>query len=120
MNTRRLTPFREWIQILMDMFGIKRCPCCGKEMIRGEILSKVALQWREYYPSDWKAFFASPAFPPKGSVELSDCDGIFGARVIAWNCRECQIIYIDYKDDNCDYHKVKRRARQQEQDASLD
>ncbi|GKX29295.1 hypothetical protein SH1V18_17750 [Vallitalea longa] len=75
-----------------------KCPYCGKEMEQGVIQSPYEISW------DKKKHLFGSAHGRKESIVLSESTMIKGCAVIAYLCRECKKIVIDYTDEKCDYN----------------
>lgn len=69
------------------------CPYCGKEMEKGVIQSPHEINWKKK-----KAFIGRAMFH-KGSIVLSELSYLSGSAVIAYLCRDCKKIVIDYSED---------------------
>lgn len=69
------------------------CPYCGKEMEKGVIQSPHEISWKKK-----KSFFGRAMFH-EGSVVLSELSFMSGSAVIAYLCRDCKKIVIDYSEN---------------------
>ena len=81
----------------MDTVTMK-CPYCGREMEKGLIESRHEINWKK---RERRSFFGNADFY-KGSVVLSELSFIKGSAVVAWLCRECKKVVIDYADERSD------------------
>ena len=72
-----------------------RCPYCQKEMELGLLQSPHEISW---LPGEKRRFFGASQLH-QGAVSLASLDFWKGSAVRAWNCRSCQKILIDYKEE---------------------
>lgn len=75
-----------------------RCPYCGGEMEKGLIESNHEINWKK---RNRRSFFGNADFH-KDSVVLSGLSFIKGSAVVAYLCRKCQKVIIDYSDRKSD------------------
>lgn len=85
----------------------KKCPCCGGKMAEGYMLGGYNhhLYWvaKGRSPGTWEKLRTFWPFTKSGSVDKSmvldsarfDCD-----KFPALNCPECQVIILDYDENN--------------------
>lgn len=78
-----------------------KCPYCGEEMEQGVIQSSQEISWKNK-----KHLFGRAEFH-KGSIVLSKLSMLKGSVAIAFLCRTCEKIIIDYKDGRCDANHTK-------------
>ncbi|MFT5873230.1 MAG: PHP family Zn ribbon phosphoesterase [Clostridium sp.] len=78
-----------------------KCPYCGEEMGQGVIQSVEEISWQNK-----KHLFARAKFH-RGSIVLSQLSMLSGSVAIAFLCRKCEKIIIDYKDGSCDANHTK-------------
>lgn len=71
-----------------------KCPYCGSEMEKGLIQSPHELN----FIKGEKRKFATASFLHKDCVVLSELSYLKGSATIAYNCPDCEIIIIDYKE----------------------
>lgn len=75
-----------------------KCPYCNTEMELGYIQSRDGVSW-----SNKKSKVAAIASLSLNAISLASGGGIFsGASAVAYNCRKCKKIIIDYREDNSD------------------
>ena len=72
------------------------CPYCGKAMEQGVIQSAHEISWKK------KPTYFNRAKFCKNSVILSGLSIWRGSKVIAYLCRSCEKILIDYSYGKCD------------------
>ena len=77
------------------------CPYCKNEMEKGLIQSPQEIT---FIKGD-KRKFAEASFLNEDSVILSERSFIRGSATIAYLCRNCEKIIIDYKDGKNDLNK---------------
>ena len=77
------------------------CPYCKNEMEKGLIQSPQEIT---FIKGD-KRKFATSSFLNEDSVILSERSFIRGSATIAYLCRNCEKIIIDYKDGKNDLNK---------------
>ena len=75
------------------------CPYCGNEMEQGVIQNQYEINWKRKRCLLGKAEFH------EGSVVLSRGSMLKGSAVIAFLCRNCEKIIIDYKDGSCELNR---------------
>lgn len=80
------------------------CPYCNEEMEYGLIQSSNAINWLK---TEKRKFFFSPSLYPD-SITLSTLSMLRGSAVVAYNCRYCKKLIIDYGDPASDLNFVKR------------
>lgn len=68
------------------------CPYCNREMEKGVIQSAHEIAWKR------KKHFIGAAEFHKGSVVLAPFSLIGGTFVVAYLCRNCKKVIIDYDD----------------------
>ncbi len=75
-----------------------KCPYCNKEMEAGIIQSPHELCWKKgtKRPAFGRAMFH------EGSVVLSKLSFMKGSAVLAYLCRSCSKVVIDYSDRTSD------------------
>lgn len=78
----------------------KNCPYCGKQLEIGYIQSPRPVSW---LPKKIK-MFAKSSFTENGAIILSEGKILSAPCVIAYNCRACKAIIIDYDNNNCDFY----------------
>ncbi len=71
-----------------------QCPYCGREMERGLIQSPYEIAW---CPGEKRRMMMRSEFY-NGSVCLSKPSLRKGSAVIAYLCRDCEKVLIDYKN----------------------
>lgn len=69
-----------------------QCPYCNKEMEKGLIQSPQEIAWLK---GDKKHFLARAKFHDD-SVILSSLSMVKGSSVVAYLCRDCKKVIIDY------------------------
>lgn len=84
------------------MSGMK-CPYCDEEMEYGLIQSSNQIGWIK---TEKRKFFTNSDFY-EGSVTLSKLSMLKGSAVVAYNCRKCKKIVIDYGDPSSDLNNAK-------------
>lgn len=77
------------------------CPYCGKEMEKGLIESQHEINWK----SGEKRKIFGASFFHKDSVILSELSFTKGSAVVAYLCRNCKKVLIDYADERSDFNK---------------
>ena len=75
------------------------CPYCRENMEQGVIQSPHESSWMRK-----THFFGRTEFH-EGSIVLSELSMLRGSAAIAYCCRRCEKILIDYKDGKCDLNK---------------
>ena len=77
------------------------CPYCGKEMEKGYLQARDGIAWN-------KKERRVAALSMMGSdLALAKASGIYsGAVAIAYNCKECKKIIVDY-ENGCDKHSTE-------------
>ncbi len=78
-----------------------QCPYCNKEMEKGLIQSPQELAW---IAGEKKRLFAKSEFY-YGSVLLSKLSMLKSSAVVAYLCRDCEKVIIDYSDSKSDYNQ---------------
>ena len=78
-----------------------KCPYCNKEMEEGIIQSPQEISWKKGIK---RAVFGRAQFH-EGSVVLSELSLMKGSAVVAFLCRECKKVIIDYSDDKADLNQ---------------
>lgn len=78
-----------------------KCPYCDKEMEEGLIQSPHEIAWLK----GTRRKLLGRAELHDGSVVLSDLSLMKGSAVVAYLCRACQKIIIDFSDRNSDLNK---------------
>lgn len=78
-----------------------RCPYCGKEMEEGLIQSLQELAWL----SGRKRPLLGRAQFHDGAVVLSELSMMRGSAVLAFLCRDCGKVVIDYAGDGADLNR---------------
>ena len=73
-----------------------KCPYCNEEMEQGFIENAAEISWRK------KLYHIPYARFNKVTVVLSESSFTRSAAVIAFLCRSCEKVIIDYKDNQCD------------------
>ena len=69
------------------------CAYCGKPMEKGVLRSRDAAVWLPYEKRN--ALFGAAEFH-KGAIELSGFSFLKGSTLVAYCCKACQKIVIDY------------------------
>ena len=75
-----------------------KCPYCGAETERGVISSPHEISWIK---GEKRPFFGRAEFH-EGSVVLSELSFTRGSAVVAFLCRECKKVIIDYGQEHSD------------------
>ncbi len=75
-----------------------KCPYCGIEMEKGIIQDPHEISWN---PGEERPDIGLAALH-KGSVVLSKFSLTKGSAVLAYLCRDCQKVVIDYSDKHSD------------------
>ena len=75
------------------------CPYCKAEMEKGVIDSQHEISW-----TDKRHLFSNAIFHNK-AVVLSEHSFIKGSAVVAYLCRNCEKVVIDYKDKKSDCNR---------------
>jgi len=75
------------------------CPYCNDEMEQGVIENQHEINWKTK-----RHLFGNAEFH-KGSVILSERSFLKGSAVLAYLCRKCEKVIIDYKDGKCDFNR---------------
>lgn len=83
-----------------------KCPYCNEEMEYGLIQSSNAINWLK---TEKRRFFFPPSFY-RGSITLSTLSMLRGSAVVAYNCRTCKKLVIDYGDPASDLNYVKTQT----------
>ena len=78
-----------------------RCPYCNKEMEEGIIQSPQEISWKKGIK---RPVFGRAQFH-EGSVVLSELSLMKGSAVVAFLCRECKKVIIDYSDEEADLNQ---------------
>ncbi|MBR4514248.1 MAG: hypothetical protein IKO61_05125 [Lachnospiraceae bacterium] len=79
-----------------------KCPYCNNEMEIGMIQSAMELAWKKGLERNVKRAAAS-----EGAVVLSGLSFSRGSAVMAFHCRGCQKVIIDYKSPQCDLNRMQ-------------
>lgn len=69
------------------------CPYCQKELEKGVIQSNRSISWLP------KKCFVGAHFLHRGSELLSEANLMHGAVVVAYLCRACEKVIIDYGEN---------------------
>ncbi|MBO7473018.1 MAG: hypothetical protein J6U00_03285 [Ruminococcus sp.] len=77
------------------------CPYCNNEMEQGIIQSPHELSWKR----GTKRPVLGRAEFHEGSVVLSKLSFMKGSAVVAYLCRECKKVIIDYSDEKADLNQ---------------
>ncbi|PKM50974.1 MAG: hypothetical protein CVV02_08540 [Firmicutes bacterium HGW-Firmicutes-7] len=77
------------------------CPYCEMEMEQGVIQSPQEISWKKK-----KHLFGRAEFH-EGSIVLSELSILKGSAAIAFLCRKCEKVIIDYKYSSCDGKNTK-------------
>ena len=77
------------------------CPYCNNEMERGIIQSPHELNWKR---GTQRPFLGRAGFHEE-SVVLSELSFMKGSAVVAFLCRECEKVIIDYSDEKADLNQ---------------
>ena len=75
------------------------CPYCGTEMEKGVIASQNEISWES------KRHLLGSAEFHDDSVVLAERSFMKGSAVVAYLCRRCEKVIIDYKDEKSDFNK---------------
>ena len=75
-----------------------KCPYCNKEMEKGLIESPHEINWKK---REKRSLFGNADFH-NDAVVLSELSYLKGSAVVAYLCRECEKVIIDYSDTNAD------------------
>ena len=78
-----------------------QCPYCNSEMEQGFIQSPQELSWKK---GAKRPVLGRAAFH-EGSVVLSELSFMKGSAVIAYLCRDCKKVIIDYSDVKSDLNQ---------------
>ena len=78
-----------------------KCPYCGKEMEKGLIHGRNEINWIK---GEKRRIFASSEIH-NDAVVLSELSFMKGSAVVAYNCKDCKKILIDYSDEMSDLNK---------------
>ena len=81
-----------------------KCPYCGHEMEQGLIQSNQELSW---IPGSRRKLFGRAAFH-EGAVVLSRLSFARGSAVVAFLCRDCGRIVIDFGDEASDLNAPEK------------
>lgn len=81
---------------------MQECPYCGKEMEQGFIQSPHEIAWLK----GGNRHLFSRSFLHDGSVVLSELSLMKGSAVLAWLCRDCRKVIIDYGDRASDFNNA--------------
>ena len=84
------------------------CPICGNEMERGLIQNSSPLGWIK--TEKRTAFYNPDLF--EDSVRLSRLSMLKGSAVVAYNCRQCKKIIIDYGDPTSDLNYPQPKEKE--------
>lgn len=84
------------------------CPICGNEMERGLIQNSSPLGWIK--TEKRTAFYNPDLF--ENSVRLSRLSMLKGSAVVAYNCRQCKKIIIDYGDPTSDLNYSQPKEKE--------
>lgn len=84
------------------------CPICGNEMERGLIQNSSPLGWIK--TEKRTAFYNPDLF--ENSVRLSRLSMLKGSAVVAYNCRQCKKIIIDYGDPTSDLNYPQPKEKE--------
>lgn len=76
-----------------------KCPYCDEDMEQGVIQSQQEITWDKR-----KHLFGGAGFH-EGAIVLSEFSMLKGSTTIAYCCRKCEKIIIDFKDGNCDVNR---------------
>lgn len=82
----------------------KFCPCCGEQLIQGYIQSPRPISW---LPKKLK-IFTMAGFIGNDAIVLSEGKFLSASCIIAYNCKKCRKIIIDYEEGNCDFYLSKK------------
>ena len=78
-----------------------KCPYCNKEMEEGIIQSPQEISWKKGIK---RPVFGRAQFH-EGSVVLSELSLMKGSAVVAFLCRECKKVIIDYSGEEADLNQ---------------
>ena len=78
-----------------------KCPYCNKEMEEGIIQSPQEISWKKGIK---RPVFGRAQFH-EGSVILSELSLMKGSAVVAFLCRECKKVIIDYSEEKADLNQ---------------
>ena len=78
-----------------------KCPYCNNEMEQGIIQSPHELNWKR----GTKRPLLGRAEFHEESVILSELSFMKGSAVVAFLCRECKKVIIDYSDEKADLNQ---------------
>jgi len=78
-----------------------KCPYCNKEMEEGIIQSPQEISWKKGIK---RPVFGRAQFH-EGSVVLSELSLMKGSAVVAFLCRQCKKVIIDYSDEEADLNQ---------------
>ena len=78
-----------------------KCPYCNKEMEEGIIQSPQEISWKKGIK---RPVFGRAQFH-EGSVVLSELSLMKGSAVVAFLCRECKKVIINYSDEEADLNQ---------------
>ncbi|MDD6045302.1 MAG: PF20097 family protein [Clostridia bacterium] len=67
------------------------CPYCGKEMLHGYIQSRDGVFWTEE-----KTLLSALSFFKRGATPLSNDPDLLSSAVVAYMCRSCKKVVIDF------------------------
>ena len=84
-----------------------KCPICGGEMEYGLIQCSSPISWLK---TDKRRWVYSPKLY-EGSVSLSAASMFKGSAVVAYNCRDCKKILIDYGDPSADLNRITKEEK---------
>ena len=84
-----------------------KCPICGNEMEYCLIQSSSPVSWLK---TKKRRFIYSPKLY-EGSVSLAVADMFRGSAVVAYNCRDCKKVIIDYGDPKSDLNYVLKKEK---------
>ena len=104
MKMVRLAAIEPYIFMYVVQIGIyggrlvMTCPYCNNEMEQGIIQSPHELSWKR----GTKRPVLGRAEFHEGSVVLSELSFMKGSAVVAFLCRECKKVIIDYSDEKAD------------------
>lgn len=78
-----------------------KCPYCSNDMEKGVIEGPHEIAWKKKSSLIGRAKFHD------GSVVLSELSMLKGSKVIAYLCRGCEKVIVDYSDNTCDANHTK-------------
>ena len=81
-----------------------QCPYCGDDMERGVIQGRNQMVWQK------KPSRLTYSLHMEDSVILTQETWFRIPRVMAYLCRGCEKIIIDYEDEKCDTNRAKWKA----------